>query len=539
MATGGLLTILLVVLIIWQLDSIKKIFNITPAKIYRENTQIDQNRGYDEQIEVFDSEEYPQYQKEPVSNTPDLQYEADRTDVSATVNQAEDSFHSPLPVLRPAAERTREISIEIGNLKGISTQTDLRRIFSLKTAIFESPGMNPELVFSVNSLLGQMELVRNADQGSCDLLVAMKDNASEISLTIHSNLFGDEGKYLNQENYHFVNVQQLLASLKTIFLKYYCFNIIRSLDLLKSIDHGYDTEVTLNGGSSGMFQVGNSIEICLNSSQEAYFILLNANAEGLYMLFPQTREEHIRLVSGKQFCTEPMAVSLPTGNELIAAIVFTDKSLLSIDRYLAGDEQIFIEPASWPYNFLIADNAVQYCENLFTNIYNALDDEYSIKSQFIKTYQVVSQDQAEDFRELGISLFKNKKYSEAIAEFVEVANANPHDEIAIKYLSLSHFNQAMILFDSKEYLNAKTAFEASLRYDEDCKKCFEYVKKSEEIYKKIHYDKGISYFGDEQLAEAILEWELVYALDPNYREVENNLRKANIFFDKLKQIESN
>jgi tetratricopeptide (TPR) repeat protein len=231
-----------------------------------------------------------------------------------------------------------------------------------------------------------------------------------------------------------------------------------------------------------------------------------------------------------------MVISPPTGNELIAAVMFTDKSLLSIDQYLAGDEQIIIEPVSWPYNLHAPNNAVQYCERLFSSLYHAPMDEYSVKSRFIKTYPIVSLDQASKSRDRGIGFFKKEKYLDAIAEFVKVVNVNPDDEIAIEYLSLSYFKQAMILFDGKKYLQAKKAFEASLQYDESCNKCSGYIEKSEEIYKRIHYDKGISYFGDEQLAEAIVEWELVHTLDPNYEKVESNLQKARAFLNKLEQI---
>jgi len=150
--------------------------------------------------------------------------------------------------------------------------------------------------------------------------------------------------------------------------------------------------------------------------------------------------------------------------------------------------------------------------------------------------QMASLDQTANYRELGIEFFKNKQYPDAIAEFLKVVNVNPNDEIAIKHLSLSHFHQAMILYDSKEYLQAKEEFEVSLQYDEDCKKCSDYIMKSEEIYKDIHYKKGISYFGNEQLSEAIMEWELVHIIDPNYENVDSNLEKAKTLLKRLEQI---
>jgi len=164
------------------------------------------------------------------------------------------------------------------------------------------------------------------------------------------------------------------------------------------------------------------------------------------------------------------------------------------------------------------------------------EDTVEEKEEIDDELQVASVDPGVNYRELGIELYRKKQYRDAIAEFVKVVNVNPGDEIAIKHLSLSHFHCAIILLDKKEYMSAKEEFEAALRYDEDCQKCSEYMKTSMDKYKKIHYDKGISYFGNEQLAEAIMEWKLVHKIDPNYRKVDSNLIKAKTLQERLEQI---
>ena len=72
--------------------------------------------------------------------------------------------------------------------------------------------------------------------------------------------------------------------------------------------------------------------------------------------------------------------------------------------------------------------------------------------------------------------------------------------------------------------------------DQDCKKCNENIRKCEDTYKEIHYNKGLEYFGDQKLADAIGEWESVYALDPNYKDVSNNLTKARTLLERLESI---
>ena len=86
------------------------------------------------------------------------------------------------------------------------------------------------------------------------------------------------------------------------------------------------------------------------------------------------------------------------------------------------------------------------------------------------------------------------------------------------------------------YQEAKKEFEISLQYNENCPTCQEYIKKSEETYMEIHYKRGVAHFGKEQLVEAIMEWELVRAIDSNYKEVANNIKKAKILLKRLEEI---
>lgn len=145
-------------------------------------------------------------------------------------------------------------------------------------------------------------------------------------------------------------------------------------------------------------------------------------------------------------------------------------------------------------------------------------------------------DEVEIYRDQGVEFFNKMKYQEAIAEFNKVMNVNPDDAMTLEYLARSHFQYAMGLFKKKDYLKAKKEFEASLQYNKNCPTCQEYIKKSEEIYMEIHYKRGVAHFGKEQLIEAIREWELVMAIDSNYKEVASNIKKAKILLKRLEEI---
>ncbi|WP_207682112.1 LysM peptidoglycan-binding domain-containing protein [Desulfonema magnum] len=88
----------------------------------------------------------------------------------------------------------------------------------------------------------------------------------------------------------------------------------------------------------------------------------------------------------------------------------------------------------------------------------------------------------------------------------------------------SHFQRGLAFFKKKDYLEAKREFKASLRYKKDCRKCWKYIRKSERLYKDIHYRKGRNYFEKEKFSQALREWELVQRVDPNYKEVNNNIK---------------
>jgi len=145
-------------------------------------------------------------------------------------------------------------------------------------------------------------------------------------------------------------------------------------------------------------------------------------------------------------------------------------------------------------------------------------------------------DEATNYLHLGIEHFDNKEYQAAIVEFNKVLNASPDDKSAREYLYNAHFQYGVTLFEKEDYLAAKKNFETSLSYNKDCQKCQDYIKKSDEIYMETHYNRGLSYYGNQQLAEAIREWELVRAVDPNYKDVAKDIKKARTLLERLESI---
>jgi tetratricopeptide (TPR) repeat protein len=150
--------------------------------------------------------------------------------------------------------------------------------------------------------------------------------------------------------------------------------------------------------------------------------------------------------------------------------------------------------------------------------------------------ELTMEDQAADYRDLGIELFNSQKYEDSINELQKVLNVNPKDEVATKYLSMAYFEKGVQSVKGEAYEKAIEEFETSWRYDKNCEKCEDYIKKSKEIYKDVHYNNGCAYFRNEKLADAIREWELVYAMDSGYKDVDQNLKKARKLLEALESI---
>jgi hypothetical protein len=75
-----------------------------------------------------------------------------------------------------------------------------------------------------------------------------------------------------------------------------------------------------------------------------------------------------------------------------------------------------------------------------------------------------------------------------------------------------------------------------LNYDEEWPACKEYINRAEDAYKEVHYLKGIEHFEEERLKEAITEWRLVSKVDPNYKQVQNYLLRAQKLYEKVLEL---
>jgi tetratricopeptide (TPR) repeat protein len=154
--------------------------------------------------------------------------------------------------------------------------------------------------------------------------------------------------------------------------------------------------------------------------------------------------------------------------------------------------------------------------------------------------QVASvQQQAASYQATGLDFLQAKKYDAAIIEFNKVLSAQPDNTEVKTHMFRAHYEWARELLDQKEYLSAKQAFEKSLAFNQDCRKCHGLIEECETGYKEMHYQRGIQLFGAEKPDAAIAEWEKVSELDPDYKQVSQYIKKARTISENIKKLKQN
>ena len=136
----------------------------------------------------------------------------------------------------------------------------------------------------------------------------------------------------------------------------------------------------------------------------------------------------------------------------------------------------------------------------------------------------------------AIAFFQQKKYGQAIPFFKKAEAADPDNRRIGANLFESYFQQGLTQFNKEQYLEARQSFSSAVQYNDACEQCRTYIKTCEDTYKEKHYNLGIHYFGKEQLEQAIKEWEQVEEIDPDYKDVQSNLKKARTLYERLESI---
>ncbi len=137
----------------------------------------------------------------------------------------------------------------------------------------------------------------------------------------------------------------------------------------------------------------------------------------------------------------------------------------------------------------------------------------------------------------GIDAFNAQDYAAATDSFQRVLKKRPRHSVARHYLARSFYQKGLAARKAGKPLPAIEAFRAALDHDPDCHECEQTLTELETRFKEIHYKNGIRYFEKEELDKAIVEWEMVYRLDPDYENVRKNIELARRLLKRLGEME--
>ena len=123
-------------------------------------------------------------------------------------------------------------------------------------------------------------------------------------------------------------------------------------------------------------------------------------------------------------------------------------------------------------------------------------------------------------------MLRTGDYAAAIVAFRIVLQALPEDSKARIDISKAYDAYGCQLWDRQEIEPARKQFQACLAYRDVCKACRKVVAACEKSYKIRLYNRGIVFFEADDPASALGEWKILQTLDPDYRNVQAYIRKA-------------
>ncbi len=227
------------------------------------------------------------------------------------------------------------------------------------------------------------------------------------------------------------------------------------------------------------------------------------------------------------------------GNERLFPEIARYNNLQDATRIMAGQELKIPEIDGVPFS---PGNVQVRVEEEVSPDFSLWDWGEMESSAILPAEEDSADDEGEwidECRSRGIDLYRDNKDRQAIEVLTRVLAARPEDGMAREYAFKAQFRLGETLLAKKEYLAAREAFQASLRLKGDCMQCHENIRKSEDLYKEIHYRNGMLYFNQEKLREAIREWEVVQRMDPDYKRVEYLIEKARKIQAKILDLKKN
>jgi len=134
-------------------------------------------------------------------------------------------------------------------------------------------------------------------------------------------------------------------------------------------------------------------------------------------------------------------------------------------------------------------------------------------------------------------LLKERRYDRALTAVKKILNHDYFNMKAEELINRVYFQKGKSLFYREHYLEAQTTIGFVDPEFIPTREVLAEIKTKLEKQAETHYLKGVKYFINEELENAILEWETVIKLNPAHEKARSDIQNANQLLEKLKTIE--
>ena len=134
-------------------------------------------------------------------------------------------------------------------------------------------------------------------------------------------------------------------------------------------------------------------------------------------------------------------------------------------------------------------------------------------------------------------LLEEKQYKQAVAVAQQILNHDASNKAARDLTNTATCQMGRDLITQKEYAKALDLLSRADPEHVCIKQAKSDAAQASKKQAEVHYLRGVKHFLNEELTDAIKEWEMTLALDPEYKKAEESIQKAQEVLEKLKQVE--
>jgi tetratricopeptide (TPR) repeat protein len=134
-------------------------------------------------------------------------------------------------------------------------------------------------------------------------------------------------------------------------------------------------------------------------------------------------------------------------------------------------------------------------------------------------------------------LLQAKQYNQAVDITKNILSHDSSNQAAKDLSNAAYCQMGKDFVAKKKYIQALDVLGRADSDHECIKQALSDAKQASKEQAEVHYLKGVKHFLNEELTDAIKEWKLTLALDPDYKKAEKSIQKAQEVLEKLKQVE--